>query len=89
MEKFGCHTTGSVKTAHSLFPAEAARWTLKDVERGEHVAFKCNDEDVWAIGWSDVHFKLCLATCGQSGPSLARPLRRSASVPTVETSASR
>jgi hypothetical protein len=75
-EKFGHHTTGSVKTAQSLFPAEAARWTLKDVERGEHVVFKCDDEGAWAIGWSDVHFKLHLATCGQSGPGASAAKKR-------------
>jgi len=78
-EKFGCHTIGSVKTAHALFPAEAARWTLKDLDRGEHVVFKCDDEDVWCIAWSDVHFKLYLATCGESGPgeSAAKKRQRS------------
>jgi hypothetical protein len=75
-DKFGHHTIGSVKTVHSLFPAEAARWTLKDVGRGEHVVFKCDGEGVWAIGWSDVHFKLCLATCGQSGPGASAAKKR-------------
>ena len=35
---------------------------------GESVVFKLEGEEVWAIGWSDVHFKLYLATCGESGP---------------------
>jgi hypothetical protein len=46
------------------------------MERGEHVVFKCDDEDVWAIGWSDVHFKLYLATCGQSGPGASAAKKR-------------
>jgi hypothetical protein len=47
--------------------------------RGEHVVFKCDDEDVWCIAWSDVHFKLYLATCGESRPgeSAAKKRQRS------------
>ena len=65
-EKFGYHTVGCVKTAHRDFPVEALRWCLKDTQRGEHVVFKEKNNDTWAIGWNDVHYKLYLATCGQS-----------------------
>jgi hypothetical protein len=44
--------------------------------RGENVVFKCDDEDVWCIGWSDVHFKLCLATCEESGPGESAAKKR-------------
>ena len=75
-EHFNCHTIGSIKTAHSSFPAEAMRWTLKDMARGEKVVFKCEGEDVWGIGWSDIHFKLYLATCGTSAPGSAATKKR-------------
>ena len=74
--KYSCHVIGAVKTAHAGFPAEALRWTLKDMQRGEHVVFKCEGKDLWAIGWSDVHFKLYLASCGTSDPGEAATKKR-------------
>ena len=66
--EFNMHSIGSVKTAHRNFPAEDLRWTLDGTPRGTHVVFKCQGEDTWAIGWSDIHYKLYLATCGESTP---------------------
>ncbi len=40
--------------------------TLKDMPRGQHFVFKSQDENIWGIGWSDVHSKLYLSTCGES-----------------------
>ena len=56
--KYSYHVIGAVKTAYTRFPAEMIRWALKDMTRGKHVVFKCEGEDLWAIGWSDAHFKL-------------------------------
>ena len=67
-DEFKLHSIGSVKTAHRNFPAEALRWTLAGSERGAHVVFKLRGKETWAIGWNDIHFKLYLATCGESGP---------------------
>ena len=75
-ERFGYHTVGCVKTAHRDFPAEALRSCLKDTQRGEHVVFKEKDSDTWAVGWNDVHYKLYLATCGQSTPGEPAPKMR-------------
>ena len=63
-ELFDCHLVGPVKTNHAEFPAEAMRWTLVGSERGDKVVFKCEGEDLWAVGWNDIHFKLYLASCG-------------------------
>ena len=46
------------------------------MSRGAHVIFKAEDEELWAVGWSDVHFKLYLATCGTSEPGLAATKER-------------
>ena len=69
-ERYNYHAVGSIKTAHSNFPAEAIRWTLASTERGAKVVFKAEGEELWAIGWNDVHYKLYLATCGHSGPGI-------------------
>ena len=67
-EKLGVHFCGPIKTAHADFPAEALRWALVGKERGSHVVFKDKDRDLWAIGWSDHHYKLYLTTHGVTTP---------------------
>ena len=63
-EKFGVEFTGCVKTAHAGFPIEAMRWVLASLERGKSCVFKLENEDVWAVGWSDVHYKTYITTHG-------------------------
>ena len=65
-EKFGVEFTGCVKTAHAGFPIEAMRWTLQSLERGQSCVFKLEGEDVWAVGWSDVHYKTYITTHGET-----------------------
>jgi hypothetical protein len=65
-EELGTEFTGPVKTATRGFPAEAMRWTLADMERGNHVVFKEEGKNLWAVGWVDVHYKLYLTTHGRS-----------------------
>jgi hypothetical protein len=55
-----------VKTAHAGFPIEAMRWVLQSLNRGESCVFKLENEDVWAVGWSDVHYKTYITTHGLS-----------------------
>ena len=62
------HFTGPVKTATKGFPIEAMRWILSTMERGEHCVFKEEDQDVWAVGWCDVHFKCYITTHGTTLP---------------------
>jgi hypothetical protein len=64
----GMEFTGPIKTSHSGFPIEAIRWALTEKQRGEHVVFKLQGEDVWAIGWNDVHFKCYITTHGTDEP---------------------
>ncbi len=65
-EKFGLDFTGCVKTAHAGFPIEAMRWILASLDRGQSCVFKLEGEDVWAVGWSDVHYKTYITTHGLS-----------------------
>jgi hypothetical protein len=65
--KSGLHFVGVIKTAQKGYPLEMCRWALVDQDRGEYVVFKLVDlENVWAIGWSDVHFKTFICTQGVS-----------------------
>ena len=75
-DKWGTHVIGCIKTGHAGFPAEAMRWTLAGMTRGEHVVFKLEGSDTWAIGWSDVHYKLYLATCGETTPGTPAAKKR-------------
>ncbi len=36
------------------------RWTLASLERGQSCVFKLENEDVWAVGWSDCITRLTL-----------------------------
>jgi hypothetical protein len=65
-EKFGVEFTECVKTAHAGFPIEAMRWVLQSLNRGESCVFKLENEEVWAVGWSDVHYKTYITTHGLS-----------------------
>jgi hypothetical protein len=67
--ELGCDFTGPIKTAHKYFPLEHIRWTLSEMKRGEHVVFKCNEEEnLWAIGWHDNHYKAYITTHGTTNP---------------------
>ncbi len=58
---------GVIKAAHKGYPLEMCRWALVDQDRGKYVVFKLVVlENVWAIGWSDVHFKAFICTQGAS-----------------------
>jgi hypothetical protein len=39
---------------------------LQSLNRGESCVFKLENEDVWAVGWSDVHYKTYITTHGLS-----------------------
>ena len=66
-EKLGLHFVVVIKTAHKGYPIEMCRWALVDEDRGKYVVFKnVEQENVWAIGWSDIHFKTFIATQGVS-----------------------
>jgi hypothetical protein len=66
-EKLGLHFVGVIKTAYKGYPLEMCRWALVDQDRGKYVVFKLVDlENVWAIAWSDVHFKTIICTQGAS-----------------------
>ena len=67
-DELGVEFTGTTKTATRGFPAQVMRWTLATMERGEHCTFKEEGKDLQAIGWVDVHFKLCITTHGSSAP---------------------
>ncbi len=58
---------GVIKTAHKGYPLEMCRWALINEDRGKYVVFKQVDlENLWAIGWSDIHFKTFISTQGVS-----------------------
>ncbi len=65
--------TGPIKTAHKHFPIEHLRWTLGEMQRGEHIVFKCNEEEyLWAIGWHYHHYKRYITTHGTT--NLGKPV---------------
>jgi hypothetical protein len=74
--KFGVDFTGCVKTAHAGYPIEAMRWVLQSLERGQSCVFKLENEDLWAVGWSDVHFKTYITTHGVSCDGLPAQKKR-------------
>ncbi len=65
-EKIGVEFSGCVKTAHAGYPIEAMRRVLQSLTRGESCVFKLENEDVWAVEWSDVHYKTYITTHGLS-----------------------
>ncbi len=76
-EKLGLHFVGVIKTAHKGYPLEMCRWALVNEDRGKYVVFKQVDlENVWAIGWSDIHFKIFICTQGVSSLGEAADKKR-------------
>jgi hypothetical protein len=70
----GVHFTGPIKTATKEFPIEAMRWTLATMQRGAHIILKSMDhENLWAIGWHDVHYKCYITTNGVTTPGEPAP----------------
>jgi hypothetical protein len=55
---------------------QAMCWALSKMERGDSIVFKCDSEDLWAVGWSDVHFKTCVTNHGTSEDGDAAPKKR-------------
>ncbi len=77
IHEMGVHFTGPIKTATKEFPIEAMRWTLVAMNRGSHIVLKCVDhENLWAVGWHDVHFKCYETTNGTSLPGKPAPKKR-------------
>ena len=65
----GVHFTGPIKMATKEFPIDAMRWTLAAMQRGEQIVLKSMDHDnLWAVGWHDVHFKCYVTTNGVTTP---------------------
>ncbi len=58
---------GIIKTAYKEYPIEQCRWCLVGEDRGKYVVFKAvEDNNVRAVGWSDIHFKTYICTQGHS-----------------------
>jgi hypothetical protein len=74
--ELGLHFTGPIKTAHKYFPLDEMRWTLSHMKRGEHLVMKCNEEEMWAVGWHDHHYKCYLTTHGTDLPGKPAPKKR-------------
>jgi len=73
-EEMGVHFTGPIKTATKEFPIDAMRWTLSTMQRGEHIVLKSLDHDnLWAVGWHDVHYKCYVTTNGVTTPGEPAP----------------
>jgi hypothetical protein len=75
-KELGLHFTGPIKTAHKYFPRDELCWTLSNMNRGEHIVFRCNEEALWAVGWHDHHFKCYLTTHGTDLPGKPAPKKR-------------
>jgi hypothetical protein len=76
-KELGLEFTGPIKTAHKHFPIEHLRWTLTEMQKGEHIVFKCNEEEnLWAIGWRDHHYKCYITTHGTTNPGKPANKRR-------------
>ena len=75
-KELGLHFTGPIKTAHKYYPLTEMRWTLSRMKRGEHIVMKCNEEEMWAVGWHDHHYKCYLTTHGTDLPGKPAPKKR-------------
>jgi hypothetical protein len=64
MEELNLHFTGPVKTSTRGFPMDALHWTVSEKERGEHVVFYNAEDNLYAIGWNDHHYKCYVTTHG-------------------------
>jgi hypothetical protein len=49
---------------------------LSRMKRGEHIVMKCNEEEMWAVGWHDHHYKCYLTTHGTDLPGKPAPKKR-------------
>jgi hypothetical protein len=68
-KEMGCCVAGCIKTGHARFPIQAMRWTLAEMERGDHMVMEHEDEEgnkTWAMEWSDVHCKALVTTHGSA-----------------------
>ncbi len=74
--ELGLHFTGPIKTAHKYYPLAEMRWTLSRMTRGQHIILKCNEENMWAVGWHDHHYKCYLTTHGTDLPGKPAPKKR-------------
>ena len=63
-EELGVHFVGNVKTATRGYPIQQLRWDLSHTSRGDHVVYKLEGEEEYAVGWNDHHFKTFVATGG-------------------------
>jgi hypothetical protein len=62
-EKLGLQFVEVIKTAHKEYPIQQCRWCLVGENRGKYVVFKAVEaNNVWAVGWSDIHFKTYMHT---------------------------
>ena len=68
MDELGLHFTGPVKTNTRGFPMDALRWCVSEEERGGHVVFHNEAENLWAVGWNDHHYKCYITTHGTTEP---------------------
>jgi hypothetical protein len=76
-EEMGVHFTGPIKTATREFPIDAMRWTLATMQRGDHIVLQSMDhENLWAVGWHDVHFKCYVTSNGVTTPGEPAPKKR-------------
>jgi hypothetical protein len=55
------------------------------MKRGEHIVMKCNEEEMWAVGWHDHHFKCYLTTHGTDLPGKPAPKKDKILKPTQIT----
>jgi hypothetical protein len=75
-KELGCHFTDPIKTAHKYYPLDEMRWALSNMRRGEHLVLQCNEEEMWAVGWHDHHYKCYLTTHGTDLPGKPAPKKR-------------
>jgi hypothetical protein len=76
-DEMGVNFTGPIKMAHKKFPIEAMRWTLATMHRGDHLVLKnLEHENLWAIGWHDIHYKCYVTTNGTTLPGKPAPKKR-------------
>ena len=61
---------------HDDFSIEAMRWTLATLKRGQHVVLKNVDAGVYAVGWSDYHYKCYITTHGSTDQGDPAPKKR-------------
>jgi hypothetical protein len=76
-EKLGLHFVGMIKTAHKEYPLEHCRWCLVGEDHGKYIVFKTVEENnIWAVGWSDIQFKTYMCTQGDTHLSVPAEKKR-------------